>query len=103
MEEQDRLQTILMDIAARYINIELAEVENVLTRTLGEMAVFVEADRAYIFDYDRDRQTCSNTYEWCGDGISPEIDNLQDIPTGHGRIDRHYKKANMKLPCRRFG
>ncbi|MFO7911325.1 MAG: hypothetical protein R6V15_04110 [Desulfotignum sp.] len=32
MEEQDRLQTFLMDIAARDINIELAEVKNVLTR-----------------------------------------------------------------------
>jgi signal transduction histidine kinase len=100
MEEQDRLQTILMDIAARYINIELAEVENVLTRTLGEMAVFVEADRAYIFDYDWDRQTCSNTYEWCGDGISPEIDNLQDIPTGHipQWADAHKQGKTMYIP-----
>ncbi|MFO7913045.1 MAG: hypothetical protein R6V15_12865 [Desulfotignum sp.] len=45
MEEQDRLQTILMDIAARDINIELAEVKNILTRTrkikeirLGDMS-----------------------------------------------------------------
>ena len=45
MEEQDRLQTFLMDIVVRYINIELAEVKNVLTHTrkikeirLGDMS-----------------------------------------------------------------
>ncbi len=22
----------------------------------------------------------SNTYEWCGQGVAPEIDNLQELP-----------------------
>ncbi len=100
MEEQHRLQTILMDIAARYINIELTEVENTITRTLGEMAVFVEADRAYIFDYDWDGETCSNTYEWCSEGTSPEIDNLQEVPTGHipQWADTHRQGNTMYIP-----
>jgi len=80
MKDQGRLQTILMNIAAKYINIGLSEVEDTLNLTLGEMAKFVEADRAYIFDYDWDAEICSNTYEWCSEGTTPEIANLQDIP-----------------------
>jgi GAF domain-containing protein len=100
MEEQNRLQTILMNIASRYINIGLTEVESTITWTLGEMAVFVEADRAYIFDYDWDRQTCSNTYEWCSDGTSPEIDSLQDVPIGHipQWADTHKQGNTMYIP-----
>lgn len=41
MEEQKKLQDILMNIATRYINIELSEVEKTLNRTLGEMATFI--------------------------------------------------------------
>ena len=32
-----------------------------------------------IFENSEDNRFCSNTYEWCNQGITPEIDNLQDI------------------------
>ncbi len=64
------------------------------------MAVFVEADRAYIFDYDWDRQICRNTYEWCSEGTSPEIDNLQEVPIGHipQWADTHRQGNTMYIP-----
>lgn len=100
MEDQGRLQTILMNIAAKYINIGLAEVEETLNLTLGEMATFVEADRAYIFDYDWEAGTCSNTYEWCSEGTSPEIDHLQDIPLENIAqwADTHKSGKTMYIP-----
>ncbi len=36
--------------------------------------------RGYIFENSVDGKFTSNTYEWCADGISPEIQNLQNIP-----------------------
>nr|NJM03364.1 GAF domain-containing protein [Desulfobacula sp.] len=100
MEDQTRLQTILMNIAAQYINIGLAEVEDTLSLTLGEMAAFVEADRAYIFDYDWNAGTCSNTYEWCSKGTSPEIEHLQDVPLDGIRqwADAHKGGKTMYIP-----
>ena len=35
--------------------------------------------RVYIFENSPDNKYCSNTYEWCNEGIAPEIDNLQNI------------------------
>lgn len=78
--EQGALQSILMNIATRYINIDLGEIEEVINKTLGDISLFAGADRAYIFSYDWKAYTCSNTHEWCSEGTSPEIDNLQDVP-----------------------
>ena len=49
-------------------------------QALGEIGAFVQADRAYIFAYDLQARTASNTHEWCGEGIEPAIDQLQDLP-----------------------
>lgn len=38
------------------------------------------ADRAYIFEFDWKRDVTHNTYEICRDGVTPEKDNLQNVP-----------------------
>jgi PAS domain S-box-containing protein len=77
---QTRMQELLMDISATYINIPLDRVDEAIERSLGELGAFVGADRAHLFDYDFDRQVCNNTHEWCGNGIEPQIDRLQAVP-----------------------
>ena len=47
---------------------------------LRDIGRYYDADRAYIFEADRDRKTFSNTFEWCREGVDPEIGNLQNIP-----------------------
>ena len=72
-------QHLLMDLATEYINLPLDAVDTVIDRSLREIGEFVSADRAYIFDYDFAHGTTSNSYEWCREGITPQIDNLQDL------------------------
>ena len=74
------MQSILMKIASEYINISREEVDDAINNSLKELGEFVSADRAYIFAYDWDRKLASNTFEWCNEGIEPEIDNLQNNP-----------------------
>ncbi len=38
------------------------------------------ADRAYIFEFDWEKNVTRNTYEVCREGVTPEIDNLQNLP-----------------------
>ena len=78
--QQTRLQEMLMDISSTYISMPVDNLNKSIESTLGAIGRFVEADRVYIFDYDFEGQTCSNTYEWCAQDISPEIDSLQKIP-----------------------
>ena len=79
IRQQLKLQDILIKISSTYINIELDKVEATIQNSLQELAEFVGADRAYIFDYDFNNETTSNTYEWCADGIEPEIEQLQNV------------------------
>ena len=39
----------------------------------------MNVSRVYIFENNKENTHCSNTFEWCNDGIAPEIDNLQNI------------------------
>ena len=44
------------------------------------LASSMNFSRGYIFETSEDGQSTSNTFEWCADGVSPEIDNLQNVP-----------------------
>ncbi|MGN0678218.1 MAG: ATP-binding protein, partial [Oscillospiraceae bacterium] len=46
---------------------------------LSEACRYYDADRSYIFELNAGRTHISNTYECCRDGVSAEIDNLQNI------------------------
>lgn len=75
-----RLQNLLIRISTEYINVSIDRVEEATYLALKEIGEFVDADRAYIFTYDHTEKTTSNTFEWCQDGIDPQIDTLQNIP-----------------------
>lgn len=74
------MQRILIGLSTKYINLPLEEVEHAIDDSLRELCEFVGADRAYVFDIDKEKNTCNNTYEWCAKGIAPEIKNSQNIP-----------------------
>ena len=50
---------------------------NGLLRIIGE---FYQADRAYIFEYNYEKNILVNTNEWCREGITPQKENLQSVP-----------------------
>jgi PAS domain S-box-containing protein len=80
IQKQLKLQDLLIKISSTYINIPLHQIKEAIQQSLQEMGEFVNADRAYIFSYDFTNQITSNTYEWCAEGINPEIENLQETP-----------------------
>jgi signal transduction histidine kinase/FixJ family two-component response regulator len=68
-----------MNISSKYINIPLSQMEETIIESLQEIGEFVKADRAYVFEYEWQQQTCSNTHEWCAENISPQLANLQNL------------------------
>jgi len=79
-KQASELQGLLVKIAETYINTPLETIKGTINNSLQEIGLFVKADRSYIFDYNWDDNICNNTYEWCNEGISAEIDNLQQVP-----------------------
>lgn len=76
----DKLAILLLELTQRFIGVTPERQAPLIQQTLQELGQVVAADRVYIFDYDFLQQTCSNTYEWCADGIVPEISSLQQVP-----------------------
>jgi PAS domain S-box-containing protein len=70
----------LVKLAKTFLNIPLEQRNEMINQSLESIGKLIQADRAYLFSYDFDKQIMINTYEWCNDGISPEINNLQDVP-----------------------
>ena len=78
--QEKKLQDVLLRMASKYINPDSLDKDLIINSSLQEIGNFVNADRAYIFEYDFINKTTSNTYEWCSENISPEIENQQNIP-----------------------
>jgi GAF domain-containing protein len=97
---QSRLQQLLMEISSTFINLPWEKVEAAIHDSLGKMGRFVEADRAYIFDYDFRRQICINTHEWCDEGIEPQIDQLQAVPLKQMEswVEKHQQGESINIP-----
>jgi diguanylate cyclase (GGDEF)-like protein len=51
--------------------------EESMNHALEQLSVFIHPDRLYVLETDG--KTVSNTFEWCAEGVTPEIQTLQDL------------------------
>jgi PAS domain S-box-containing protein len=72
-------EQVLMQLSAEFVQTSASETDSIFNLALERIGKFCEVDRAYIFLFDLDEKTMTNTHEWCAEGITPEKDNLQDI------------------------
>ncbi len=54
--------------------------EEAVMSALAAFGSRCNADRSYIFRFSPRKQTMTNLYEWCAEGIQPAIELLQDMP-----------------------
>lgn len=66
------------------------DINKAINNLLKILNDYFEGDRAYLFEFDYEKQTTSNSYEYAAEGVSAQIDNLQDVPLGV--IDSWIKK-----------
>lgn len=70
------------DVLFRCLHVLATErdMQAAVNQFLYNVGSYYKAARTYIFEFDLINQTTNNTFEWCGAGVSKEIDNLQNIP-----------------------
>ena len=74
LDQQELISKIAIILGSNRL---ISERINLSLSLIGE---YKRVSRAYIFQNSLDGLTTSNTFEWVNEGISPEIDNLQNIP-----------------------
>lgn len=70
-------ETLVECVHALFETQDMDESMNALLKIIGG---FYQAERAYIFENNADKNALFNLYEWCGDGVAPQIDELQNVP-----------------------
>lgn len=80
LRNESKFRLILIELASSFINLPLELANDEIMKALERMGRFVDADRAYTFDYDWNNNVCNNIFEWCADDIVPQIDILQNLP-----------------------
>lgn len=54
--------------------------DRVLLDTLGQIGTYLGIDRAYVFQFNDQQETMSNTHEWCAPTVQPASHRLQNLP-----------------------
>lgn len=58
---------------------ESSDVEETVRSLLAIVGKQSNVSRVHIFENDANDASCSNTFEWCNEGVPSEIDNLQKL------------------------
>ena len=93
IDDQNKYRDMFLELSTNFINLPLDRIDVNVSKALAKVAKFVGADRSYIFDYDFVKSTATNTYEWCQEGIKPQIAELKDIPMS---FFEEWPKAHIK-------
>ena len=71
------VETYFSTISSRFLaNIDIDEDINA---TLRDMGILSEASRTYLFLFNKEKKVMNNTHEWCAEGVSPQIQILQNL------------------------
>jgi signal transduction histidine kinase/CheY-like chemotaxis protein len=80
LESLNKLHDLIINFSTILAQARVEGVEDAVNTTLLRLGEYAEVDRVYIFEHDPDANVTNNTFEWCGEGIQPEMENLQGIP-----------------------
>ncbi len=80
LQFRKEFEQLLVDCTTLIIQSDEESFDVKMNEVLAKIGLFSKVDRSYFFRFDYSAQTCSNTHEWCKEGVSPEKDNLQDVP-----------------------
>jgi PAS domain S-box-containing protein len=73
------LEKELLQVSIKLTGTPSTEIPAAFNFALNRIGKFFQADRSYMFEFSPSYETMSNTYEWCKEGIEPQINILQDI------------------------
>ena len=78
-QQRTEFEKLIISLSTQFINLPPDEIDNGITRALETIGYLTGVDRSYIFMFSADGTHMDNTYEWCEQGVPPEIKNLQGL------------------------
>ena len=78
LQQRLKFEEKIASISSRFIKSK--KFDDAVIKSFQDLAELNEASRVYLFQINYEKQTLSNTHEWCNQGVSAEKDNLQNLP-----------------------
>ncbi len=78
LESELNFSKTIFRIATSFVSIE--DSYTIVNKALEELGKACNAGRSYLFVFNEDQKTMNNIYEWCKNEVTPEIENLQNLP-----------------------
>lgn len=81
-EKQTKKQLGISDTLIDCITLLTTEhnINNAIDNLLKILNDYFDGDRAYLFEFDYEKQVTNNTYEYAAEGVTKQIDILQNVP-----------------------
>ena len=79
LQRRHQFEHLITKLSIDFINLSLDDIDSHIDMLLAEVGHYVHVDRSYIFIFNPETNTMSNTHEWCQEGIEPQIALLQDL------------------------
>jgi len=79
-ERRQSFEIFLAEILVDFIKLKKEDSDLFINRVLSDVGTFAKADRSWVLLISDDGKFCSNTHEWCREGILLQIHNLQNVP-----------------------
>lgn len=79
-DSQIKFQKLISEISFDFVSVNQNSVDAKINNLLQNMGRYFRVDRCYVFLINNQDDTMTYAYEWCNDGISPEVETIKDIP-----------------------
>ena len=80
LTEQYNFDQIISKISTKLIDIQNDNIDQQINFALKAIGTVLKADRSYLFEFNTDNETITNTHEWVNTGIIACKDRLQNVP-----------------------
>ncbi|MCF8074594.1 MAG: response regulator [Desulfotignum sp.] len=80
VQKRIEYEKVLGTLSSNLAGIGIDSIDTAIDNSLSLIGNFTQADRTYIFQFNKNPHTMVNTHEWCAIGVEPQIHNLKDIP-----------------------
>lgn len=100
IEQITAVQNVIIEISKSFVDLKTDSFDNIMTNSIKKLGETINADRAYIFEYNFSENIMDNTHEWCNEGIECEMENLQGIPVTYyldGLVNVHREKQSVLI------
>ncbi|MFX1418593.1 MAG: PAS domain S-box protein [Promethearchaeota archaeon] len=71
-------ETVISNISSQFVNPK--SIDDAINFSLRKIGTLSKSSRSYLFIFNEDTKTMSNTHEWCAEGVPPQITELQNTP-----------------------